>query len=53
MKKTILIIAIIITGFACNAQENTFNLEDLTINSVNILHRDTTFLVQNFGQPLN
>ncbi len=51
MKKIIIILTLIIS-FSCKSQ-NVVDSNTLTINGVNILGKDKSILISNFGQPNN
>jgi len=51
MKNTITIILLITTLLSCKAQDNTINLNELTINNTLFLGNNVNLVTQQFGQP--
>ncbi len=51
MKKIILSLFIISISLSCNAQDNTINSSEPTINGVNFLGNNVSLLMQHLGQP--
>lgn len=51
MKKIILFITLIITTFFSCKEQDTINLNELTVNGIVVIGKNKSVLISNFGQP--